>query len=253
MGVWRIWLPCWAAVLGCDEKTIRQGRSDVEQLPEDEAPQRVRKKGGRPKASLAMPALEDNLIEVVSHHTAGDPMREDVVWTYLTSTEIAQRLDELGTPVCPETVRRLLEEFGFHQRQAEKTKPLGESPHRNEQFENIAQLKQQYLDSPNPIISMDTKKKELLGNLFRAGRAYANGPNAVFDHDFPSSAPGKIIPHGLYDLKRNVGHLTLGNRRDRIGRTELGIFDSHRKQPALADMRRATVQVARDWRGIERG
>jgi len=161
-----------------------------------------------------MPALEDNLIEVVSHHTAGDPMREDVVWTYLTSTEIAQRLDELGTPVCPETVRRLLEEFGFHQRQAEKTKPLGESPHRNEQFENIAQLKQQYLDSPNPIISMDTKKKELLGNLFRAGRAYANGPNAVFDRDFPSSAPGKIIPHGLYDLKRNVGHLTLGNSHD---------------------------------------
>lgn len=161
-----------------------------------------------------MPSLEDNLIEVVSHHTAGDPMQEKVVWTYLTSTEIAQRLAELGTPVCPETVRRLLEEWGFHQRQAEKTRTMGESPDRNAQFENIAQLKQQYLDSPHPIISMDTKKKELLGDLFRAGRAYSNGSNAVFDHDFPSFAQGKIIPHGLYDLKRNVGHLTLGSSHD---------------------------------------
>lgn len=161
-----------------------------------------------------MPALEDNLVQVVGDHTAGDPMQEDVVWTYLTSTEIAQRLDKLGTPVCPDTVRTLLDELGFHKRQAEKTKALGEHPCRNEQFEIIAELKEQYLDSPNPILSMDTKKKELWGELFRAGRGYSNGPNAVFDHDFPSAAEGKIIPHGLYDLKRNVGHITLGTSHD---------------------------------------
>lgn len=161
-----------------------------------------------------MPDLEDNLIEVVRDHTAGDPMRADVTWTYLSSTEIAGQLERLGTPVSPDTVRSLLEERGFHKRQAEKTKAMGEVPCRNEQFENIARLKQQYLHSPNPIISMDTKKKELLGEFFRAGRAYSNGPNAVFDHDFPSYAEGKIIPHGLYDLKRNVGHLTLGTSHD---------------------------------------
>ncbi len=172
------------------------------------------KKGGRKKASIACPRLEANLRRVVADHTAGDPMREDVVWTYLSTTEIVERLDRLGTSVSPDTVRSLLEELGFHRRQAEKTKAMGDTPSRNEQFGNIARLKEQYLDSPNPIISMDTKKKELLGEFFRAGQAWSNGTNAVFDHDFPSHADGKIIPHGLYDLKRNVGHITIGTSHD---------------------------------------
>lgn len=172
------------------------------------------KKGGRKKASLAMPRLEDNVRQVVSHHTAGDPMREDVVWTYLSAPEIAEQLAGLGTPVGCDTVRALLEELGFSKRQAEKRKTMGETPFRNEQFENIARLKEEYFDSPHPVISMDTKKKEFLGEFFRAGRAYSTGPNKTFDHDFPSYADGKIVPHGLYDLKRNVGHLTLGASHD---------------------------------------
>jgi hypothetical protein len=172
------------------------------------------KKGGRKKASEAMPALEDNFIEVVSDHTAGDPMRQDVVWTYLSSTEISQRLDALGTPVSPDTVRGLLEDFGFAKRQAEKIKTMGEVPFRNEQFENIAALKEEYFHSPNPIFSMDTKKKEFLGEFFRDGQAYSTGTNSTFDHDFPSYALGKIIPHGLYDLKRNTGHISLGASHD---------------------------------------
>jgi len=172
------------------------------------------KKGGRKKAGIAIAGLEENLVQVVSDHTAGDPMREDVVWSYLSSTEIAQRLAQMGTPICPDTVRRLLDEFGFGQRQSEKTKVMGHAPGRNQQFEIIAGLKEEYLDSPNPIISMDSKKKEFLGELFRRGRAYSNGPNATFDHDFPSYADGKLIPHGLYDVKRNVGHITLGFSHD---------------------------------------
>ena len=172
------------------------------------------KKGGRKKASEVMPQLEDNLQAVIHDHTAGDPLREDVVWTYLSSTEIAQRLERFGTPVSPDTVRNMLDEFGFHRRQAEKTKTKAAVPFRNEQFENIACLKERYFDSPNPIVSMDTKKKEFLGDLFRAGQAYSTGINQVLDHDFPSYALGKIIPHGLYDLKRNVGHITLGTSHD---------------------------------------
>lgn len=142
-------------------------------------------------------------------------MQEDVYWTYLTAPQIADELAELGTPVSTDTVRGLLEDFGFHKRQAEKTRTMGEVPHRDEQFEKIAWLKQRYqASSRNPIISMDTKKKEFLGELFREGRVYANGPNVVFDHDFPSFALGKIIPHGLYDVKRNVGHITLGTSHD---------------------------------------
>jgi hypothetical protein len=177
-------------------------------------PDGCEKKGGRKPASSAQPELEDHFIEVVSDHTAGDPQREEVLWTYLSSTEIAQRLAQRGTPVCCDTVRRLLAEFGLGRRQVEKTKTMGDAPHRNEQFENIARLKQEYEHGPNPIVSMDTKKKELLGEFFRAGKAYANGPNAAFDHDFPSYAEGKIIPHGLYDVRRNVGHITLGTSHD---------------------------------------
>lgn len=172
------------------------------------------KKGGRNKASIAAPGLEENLRQVVRDHTAGDPMHEEVMWTYLSSTEIAGCLDRMGTPVGPDTVRRLLANLGFRKRQSEKTQAMGNTPFRNEQFEKIARLKQQYLDSPNPIISMDTKKKELLGAFFRAGRAWSDGANAVFDHDFPSFADGKVIPHGLYDIKRNVGHVTLGGSHD---------------------------------------
>jgi len=172
------------------------------------------KKGGRKKASTAVPTLKENLRQVVRDHTAGDPLRQDVLWTYLSSTEIAQKLDRMGTPIGPDTVRRLLAELGFRKRRAEKVKAMGEVPFRNEQFENIAALKRRYLRSPNPIISMDTKKKELLGEFFRAGEAWSTGINAVFDHDFPSYAYGKIIPHGLYDPKRNIGHITLGTSHD---------------------------------------
>lgn len=172
------------------------------------------KKGGRKKASIACPGLEENLRQVVADHTAGDPMREDVIWTCLSSTEIAGQLEQRGTPIGADTVRRLLGELGFRKRQAEKRKTMGEVPFRNEQFENIARLKHRYLRSPNPIISMDTKKKELLGEFFRAGDAWSTGANAVFDHDFPSYADAKLVPHGLYDVKRNVGHITLGTSHD---------------------------------------
>ena len=161
-----------------------------------------------------MPELQDNFLEIVCEHVAGDPMREDVVWTYLSLAEIAGQLAELGTPVCAATVRGLMEDHDLRRRQPAKTKTMGQDPCRNEQFENIARLKAEYFASPDPILSMDTKKKELLGEFFRRGRCYADGPNAVFDHDFPSHATGLVIPHGLYDLKRNVGHLTLGCSHD---------------------------------------
>lgn len=162
-----------------------------------------------------MPRLQDNFLQVVCDHTAGDPQQEEVVWTYLSLAEIAQHLNDLGTPVCRDTVRGLLEEHGFARRQAEKRKTMGQVPFRDEQFQKIAALKAEYFASPtDPIVSMDTKKKEWLGEFFRAGRAWATGPNETWDHDFNSYATGRVIPHGLYDLKRNEGHLTLGTSHD---------------------------------------
>lgn len=172
------------------------------------------KKGGRKKASIASTKLEENLREVVRDHTAGDPMREEAVWTYLSPPEIAEQLADRGTPVCADTVRNLLDELGFVQRKAQKRLSMGASPFRNVQFENIVWLKAEYLESNNPIISMDTKKKEHLGNFCRDGRLYATKAIQTFDHDFTSAADGLIIPHGLYDCKRNLGHITLGFSHD---------------------------------------
>jgi len=172
------------------------------------------KKGGRKKASIACMELAENLREIVRDHTAGDPMQEEVVWTYLSPPEIAEQLAARGTPVCADTVRNLLDELGFVQRKAQKRLAMGATPFRNEQFGKIARLKAKYLDSDNPIVSMDTKKKEHLGNFYRDGRLYATDVIETLDHDFTSAADGLIIPHGLFDFKRNLGHITLGFSHD---------------------------------------
>ena len=161
-----------------------------------------------------MPELADNFVEVIVHHTAGDPACDGLVWTYLTQQQIADELAELGTPVSTETVRELLEEFELSKRKARKSVALGEYEHRNEQFEHIATLKEEHLADGNPVISMDTKKKEPVGNFYRAGKLYSTGPLKTFDHDFQNQANQLVIPHGLYDFARNVGHITLGTSHD---------------------------------------
>jgi hypothetical protein len=170
------------------------------------------KKGGRKCCLDSIPELENNFAAVVAERTAGDPM-EEALWTDLTPREIAQQLEDLGTPVSTDTVRVLLDEFDLGRRKAQKALPMGSSADRDEQFQEIARLKQEYWDSPNPILSMDTKKKEHLGNFYREGRLYTSAPLRTRDHDF--YPPGSlIIPHGLYDLKRNRGHLVLGTSHD---------------------------------------
>lgn len=160
-----------------------------------------------------MPELQDNFFDVLRNYTAGDPMREDVRWTNLTQKEIVARLAKTSTPVSTTVVKQLLDEF-FVRRKARKVKAMGYSAHRNEQFENIARLRDLFWDSPNPIISMDSKKKELLGTYYREGYLYTVDPVEVYDHDFAHAADGVIIPHGFYDLKRNVGHINLGFSHD---------------------------------------
>ena len=86
--------------------------------------------------------------------------------------------------------------------------------HRNEQFENIARLKAEYQATSNPIISMDTKKKEYLGNFYRPGLLYTQAPLEVYDHDFTSFAEGIVIPHGIYDMLKNTGYINLGTSKD---------------------------------------
>ncbi len=141
-------------------------------------------------------------------------MREDLYWTDLSLAQIPEDLIAMETPVSPPTVKRLLDEYDFSKRKILKTLHGGHTPNRNAQFEHIARLRKNYLSQANPVFSIDTKKKELLGLLYRDGRVYCQKPFEAFDHDFPSWATGKIIPHGIWDPIRNHGHLNLGLTRD---------------------------------------
>ena len=141
-------------------------------------------------------------------------MRQEVRWTDLNYEQIAEHLAEAGTPVSVPVVKQLLKKHGYVTRKAQKAKAMGGHPDRDRQFENIARLKQEYLGSDNPIVSMDTKKKELIGGFYRAGHLLTREVIKVFDHDFPSFAEGVVIPHGLYDVERNDGHVNLGTSHD---------------------------------------
>ena len=141
-------------------------------------------------------------------------MQEDLYWTDLCLADIADELASLGTPVSPPTVKRLLDEHDFAKRKMLKTLPGGTVAERNEQFEHIAYLRETYESQGNPVFSIDTKKKEHLGLLYRNGRVYCQKAFEAFDHDFPSWATGKIIPHGIWHPVRNHGHLNLGLSSD---------------------------------------
>jgi len=141
-------------------------------------------------------------------------MREGVKWTNLSRRQIARQLKALGTPASKNVVSQLLHDHGYRRRKAQKKHTMGAHRDRNAQFEKIAQLKQEYLCAGNPVISIDTKKKEMLGNFYRDGVTDALEPTLVNDHDFPSCSDGKVIPHGIYDLGRNEAALHLNTSHD---------------------------------------
>jgi hypothetical protein len=124
-------------------------------------------------------------------------MNEEVIWTDLTVLDIVERMGKIGTSVSEYLVEQLFELTGFGRRQAQKSQTMGEHPDRDDQFHRIADLKQEYFDSLNPVLSIDTKKKELLGNYYRDGKLFTKETIKTFDHDFPRFADGVVIPHGL--------------------------------------------------------
>ena len=163
----------------------------------------------------AQPDLLPVLHERIEVHTAGSPVEPDRLWTNRSPRELSAELAEEGWSVSPGTVDRLLrDELGLSRRQMEKRRAMGSSPDRNAQFERIAELKAEYLGRGWPVLSIDTKKKELLGDFFRPGRARTDGRVRVFDHDFPSAARGKVIPYGVYDLAANEGFVLLSDGAD---------------------------------------
>jgi len=204
-----------ANILGCDPQTIQEGMRALKQLPDDPAGHRVRKPGGgRKKTEDKHAELIQQVQHTIQDRTAGDPMRADVVWTDVTPQEIADRLQAQAVSVSPRIVRRILDTLGFARRQMAKVLPGGDSPQRDAQFRHVSHLIQEFLEAGNPILSIDTKKKEVLGTLYRDGKVYCQQAIPVFDHDCPSLARGVIIPHGIYDLAQNHGWIHLGLSHD---------------------------------------
>lgn len=173
-----------------------------------------KKRGGRKRRVDTDEQLKANFRKVLEVHTAGDPMKPGALWTNLSVSAIIDRLAELGTPADRTVVEQLLDEFHLGRRQAFKAVAMGPTRDRNQQFEIIRFYRELYLDSLNPILSIDTKKRELLGSFFRDGQLITNQTVRVFDHDFPSFADGYVIPHGLYELKRNRGYINLCGSHD---------------------------------------
>jgi hypothetical protein len=158
--------------------------------------------------------LDENFLKVLQDHTAGDPMSAKVKWTNLSRRQIARRMSELDTPVSRDVVSQLLRKHGYRKRKALKKKSMGHHRDRNAQFEKITRLKKKYLNAGLPVISIDTKKKELLGDFYRDGQIDAQETIEVNDHDFGSAGSGVVIPHGVYDIGRNQGFLHLNTSHD---------------------------------------
>jgi hypothetical protein len=146
--------------------------------------------------------------------TAVDPDDKEIVFTDLSPATLSAKLSTMQTPVSDQTIRDWLDAENYRLRKIRKDIPGGSHPDRNAQFENIAELIDDYEADGNPWFSMDTKAKEYLGYLYRAGRVRSSSPFPAFDHDFPSWADGVVIPHGIYDHVHLRGHINIGLSHD---------------------------------------
>lgn len=146
--------------------------------------------------------------------TGGDPDDERIVFTDLSPAKLSETVTDMGTSVSGETIRHWMDNRKLRLRKIHKDLAGGSSPDRDTQFLRIAELIDEYERAGNPYFFVDTKAKEHLGNLFRAGRVRCSSAFRAFDHDFPSWADGVIIPHGIYDRVRNRGHINIGLSHD---------------------------------------
>lgn len=161
------------------------------------------------------PSLVYSFEKIVAPYTGGSPQDSNVIWTSLKPKEIQEKLESLGFEVSYYIASQLLSNSDLRKRSYLKSVTMGKPyPLRNDQFEKIANVKDFFLQQGYPVFSIDTKKKELIGNFHRLGHYYDNSPRNVNDHDFESAADAKIIPHGIYDLAQNTGYITLGTSKD---------------------------------------
>ncbi|MCP3923128.1 MAG: ISAzo13 family transposase [Desulfobacterales bacterium] len=206
-----------ASVFKCTRKTVSKGAKEIFEMPVDiEYKKRIRKPGGgrKPYWITHDESLDNKFLNVVNPNKAGDPMKEDFYWTNMSHEQIADQLYRHYQVVVSTTIiSQLLDGHNFHRRKAQKKLTRKIVKNRNAQFENNSMHICEYTSTGDPVISMDTKKKEFLG-LYRNGHLYTQNTIVVPDHDFRSYSDGIIIPHSLWDVNRNKGYITIGNSKD---------------------------------------
>jgi transposase len=200
---------------GISAETVRRGIAEVrtgERAPEG----RVRRSGaGRPSITEREPGLREALLALLEDATRGDP-ESPLLWTSRSVQNLAGALRSEGFDVHESTVRRQLRGLGFSLQANRKTHEGADHPDRDGQFQRIAEVSAQALADGEPVISVDTKKKELIGSYKNAGRELAatGRPILVNTHDFIDKELGKAIPYGIYDVGRDEGWVSVGISAD---------------------------------------
>ncbi len=201
-------------IMGTSTHTLRNG---IRELLAGEGPGdgRIRRTGAGRKSVLPQhPEWTQAVVQIIEPHTAGLPQDENVVWISLSVTQIMSELSAMGYDISRYFIRQILDTLGLRERSFYKDLPMKEVKNRDEQFQRIASIREEAEAAGLPIISIDTKKKEMLGNFKREGKAFSNGQPKAYDHDFSTFSDGQIVPHGIYDVTKNIGYMTLGISHD---------------------------------------
>jgi hypothetical protein len=203
-----------SSATGLARATIREGRKEV--AAGVRATGRIRRAGaGRPPIEKTQPGLKDALVLLIEPLTRGDPM-SPLRWTSKSKAKLAAVLVKQGWKVSATTVGLILHKLGYSLQSVRKTREGASHPDRNAQFEHINATATNFLDRKQPVISVDTKKKELVGDFKNAGKEWQpkGTPESVLVHDFPDDSVGKAIPYGVYDMARNEAWVSVGRDHD---------------------------------------
>jgi hypothetical protein len=203
------------AATGLAHSTIRRGIREMDTGDAPPAGQQRRAGAGRPKTEVVHPGVQAALERLVEPDTRGDP-QSPLRWTCKSTRRLAAELTAQGYPVGPTTMRQLLRQAGYSLQANRKTRAGKAHPDRDAQFRHINGRVRAQQRRGQPAISVDTKKKETLGNLKNAGRTWRpqGEPREVDTHDFPDPRRGKAVPYGVYDLRHHEAWVRVGVSRD---------------------------------------
>ena len=206
-----------ASAFGLDPRTVSSGRTSLEKGNLDISQERIRQEGGgRKSVKTQQPEILKVVEELVSNSTYGSPEKV-LLWTNLSLRDISEELKRRGYTASKDLVGRLLEELGYSKQVNQKHMQVGkEHPGRDEIFRRINKAIEDFRNEGNPVLSTDTKKKELVGNFKNNGAEYRKEKDGrkVLDHDFPIPELGKVAPYGIYVVNDNTGFVNLGTDHD---------------------------------------